>query len=86
MTLIWFEEAQNLLKREDCEYYVHYSNFDRRLDEWVSFDRIDTNTQVSSGESFSDKNSRDSSVKGKKQKVNNDLIAAYSLFSFMYTS
>eukprot|EP00607_Mallomonas_marina_P010391 CAMPEP_0182422342 /NCGR_PEP_ID=MMETSP1167-20130531/8001_1 /TAXON_ID=2988 /ORGANISM="Mallomonas Sp, Strain CCMP3275" /LENGTH=145 /DNA_ID=CAMNT_0024600321 /DNA_START=103 /DNA_END=537 /DNA_ORIENTATION=- len=25
----------------DFEYYVHYSGFDRRLDEWVSLDRID---------------------------------------------
>lgn len=31
---------------EDFEYYIHYVNFDRRLDEWVSLDRIDLNTIV----------------------------------------
>ena len=28
-------------KNEEYEYYVHYSGFDRRLDEWVTSDRID---------------------------------------------
>lgn len=26
---------------EDYEYYVHYSSFNRRLDEWIDFDRFD---------------------------------------------
>lgn len=30
--------------QSEFEFYVHYVNFDRRLDEWVTFDRIDTNT------------------------------------------
>lgn len=33
------------------EYYVHYPNFDRRLDEWVSYSRIDTYSNVDAGES-----------------------------------
>ena len=28
------------------EYYVHYTGFDRRLDEWVSCERIDLNSSV----------------------------------------
>lgn len=31
---------------EDFEYYIHYINFDRRLDEWVSVDRIDLSSAV----------------------------------------
>ncbi|RYG64794.1 hypothetical protein EON64_13275, partial [archaeon] len=35
-------EASN----EDFEYYVHYINFDRRMDEWVTVDRMDLDTPV----------------------------------------
>jgi len=31
---------------ESYEYYVHYPHFDRRLDEWVSYNRIDTDSIV----------------------------------------
>lgn len=31
---------------EDYEYYVHYVNFDRRLDEWTILERIDVNSPV----------------------------------------
>lgn len=30
----------------DLEYYIHYPGFDRRLDEWVTLDRIDLKSQV----------------------------------------
>jgi histone acetyltransferase MYST1 len=33
---------------EDHEYYVHYIHFDRRLDEWLSLDRIDLSQTVAS--------------------------------------
>ncbi len=35
------------LKPEDLEYYVHYPGYDRRLDEWVSIDRINLEVVVS---------------------------------------
>lgn len=34
---------------DELEYYVHYPNFDRRLDEWVTADRIDVKSLTSSG-------------------------------------
>lgn len=37
------------LKLEENEYYIHYPGFDRRLDEWVTSDRIDLAT-ASAGE------------------------------------
>jgi histone acetyltransferase MYST1 len=49
---------------ESFEYYVHYPNFDRRLDEWVPYHRIDTHTCVD----FSDRDSSDHATKGKKNK------------------
>ena len=30
----------------DYEYYVHYINFDRRLDEWISIERFDFQTNI----------------------------------------
>jgi histone acetyltransferase MYST1 len=33
---------------EEFEYYVHYLHHDRRLDEWVTLDRIDRYTKVDS--------------------------------------
>lgn len=35
------------------EYYVHYTNFDRRLDEWVTIDRIDLDANVNDTDSGS---------------------------------
>lgn len=38
------------LKPNELEYYVHFPGFDRRLDEWVTLDRIDTKSgQLSQG-------------------------------------
>ena len=31
---------------DQYEYYIHFIHFDRRLDEWVTFDRIDTSSIV----------------------------------------
>lgn len=31
---------------DDYEYYVHYTSFNRRLDEWVNFDRFDLDALV----------------------------------------
>lgn len=40
-------ENQNYnLKLNDFEFYVHFTAFDRRLDEWVTIDRIDLQTAV----------------------------------------
>jgi histone acetyltransferase MYST1 len=36
----------NELEPEAYEYYVHYPSYDRRLDEWVTYDRIDLQTMV----------------------------------------
>jgi histone acetyltransferase MYST1 len=36
-----------------CEYYVHYLTFNRRLDEWIAFDRIVPNTGEAAGEGAS---------------------------------
>lgn len=33
-------------QNQQLEYYVHYVSYDRRLDEWVSLDRIDTSRHV----------------------------------------
>lgn len=33
--------------QDDMEFYIHYPNFDRRLDEWVTIDRIDTDSAIS---------------------------------------
>lgn len=33
----------------EYEYYVHYVNFDRRLDAWISADRIDVNNPIVGG-------------------------------------
>ena len=34
----------------DYEYYIHFPTFDRRMDEWVTLDRIDLKTVVASGD------------------------------------
>ena len=38
------QEAITEHEPEIYEYYVHYTNYDRRLDEWVTVDRIDLET------------------------------------------
>lgn len=48
------ENASDELGPDAYEYYVHYPNYDRRLDEWVPYSRIDTATNVDSGEKDSD--------------------------------
>jgi len=35
-----------ILSLEDYEYYIHFPQFDRRLDEWVTIDRIDLESTV----------------------------------------
>ena len=37
------------LSSSDYEYYIHFPTFDRRMDEWVTFDRIDLKTGVVGG-------------------------------------
>jgi histone acetyltransferase MYST1 len=57
---------------EGFEYYVHYPNFDRRLDEWVTFNRIDIHSSVDpSGKDGAD-------AKGKKNKRKFEEVAAES--------
>ena len=34
------------LNIDELEYYIHFPSFDRRLDEWVSFDRIDIKSSL----------------------------------------
>ena len=43
-TIITTEDEH--LKQDDYEYYVHFPSFDRRLDEWVTIDRIDLYSAV----------------------------------------
>jgi len=64
---ILLKAVRTSFSKEENEYYVHYSNFDRRLDEWISFDRIDLNSQVD--DALTDKLSKELSTKSKKQKV-----------------
>ena len=52
-------QAQELSEQESYEYYVHYTNYDRRLDEWVTIDRIDLDS------SSNDANNGDSSPRSK---------------------
>jgi histone acetyltransferase MYST1 len=47
---------------EDYEYYVHYQTFDRRLDEWVAYKRIDISNEMSG-----ERHNRDS-MKSRKNK------------------
>lgn len=69
------------LSNEELEYYVHYPNFDRRLDEWVTVDRIDLKslTTVSAGELDDRKKAKrkleDASLDGKKDDKESVLIS-----------
>lgn len=40
------KQQLNLRGSSESEYYVHYTGFDRRLDEWVTEDRVDLSTSV----------------------------------------
>lgn len=45
-----FISPQGQAVGRDIEYYVHYKNYDRRLDEWVSGSRVISNkTQAQTG-------------------------------------
>jgi histone acetyltransferase MYST1 len=60
------KKAQDLNLRgseNEFEYYVHYTNFDRRLDEWVTPDRIDIYTTAEELEDIENAN-----MKSKKSK------------------
>jgi histone acetyltransferase MYST1 len=39
---LWAEIVECRVKRKtsEVEYYVHYENHDRRLDEWISLDKF----------------------------------------------
>ena len=64
---------------------MHYINFDRRLDEWVNFDRIDTTSLVPSSELVQDKISKDSSFKGKKHNKVRRTVTFYIIIEhFIY--
>ena len=52
------------------EYYVHFVTYDRRLDEWVTYDRIDTKTHVVSNHGD---NGEDSKYKRHKRKLDNEI-------------
>jgi histone acetyltransferase MYST1 len=57
-------ELRRIKKKEnEFEFYIHYVNFDRRLDEWVTIDRIDTTTPLSSTADHSEGKNR----KGKRR-------------------
>lgn len=55
---------------EELEFYIHYPSFDRRLDEWVTADRINTDSAVNG-------DAGDASTKfhKKSKKKNDDIIA-----------
>jgi histone acetyltransferase MYST1 len=40
-------DSLSSLVAQDYEYYIHFPTFDRRLDEWVTLDRINTSETVS---------------------------------------
>lgn len=40
------ENSTSIKGGEEFEYYIHYLHFDRRLDEWVTKDRIDVNNPI----------------------------------------
>ncbi len=56
------EGKEKIVNDKDYEFYVHYAKTDRRLDEWVTIDKIDLNYDAS--DSFGD----DSFVKNKKMR------------------
>ena len=60
------------------EYYVHYIDFDRRLDEWVTIDRIDLNSQIeispANGSSKYKKAKRKYEDDGKREEKENMLV------------
>jgi histone acetyltransferase MYST1 len=56
------KENASDFKSEVYEYYIHFPNFDRRLDEWVTIDRIDLDSLIAAG----DENGHH--LKGKLQK------------------
>ncbi len=57
------------LKPSDCEFYIHFPNFDRRMDEWVPYDRVGAPyvPDTSSTEDIND-GAPSSSQKNKKRK------------------
>lgn len=50
--------AVKSLKNDENEFYIHYPGFDRRLDEWVTLERVDLQTQLG------DKDQADAPVHG----------------------
>ena len=48
----------------DHEYYIHFLGYDRRLDEWISYDRIDTSkcSKGNAGHAESSSNSKHSNI------------------------
>ena len=58
------EESTTQLSQKN-EFYVHYVSFDRRLDEWVTEDRVDVATPVDVG---MEDNADDSKNKRNKRK------------------
>ena len=59
------KENSNLNKGEEFQYYIHYSHFDRRLDEWVTIDRIDVENPIIDSSS---NNENSPSKKGRKKR------------------
>jgi len=54
------------------EYYVHYPNFDRRLDEWVTYSRIDTHSLIDADGSLEHGNSKSRKNKRKADDTGTD--------------
>ena len=64
--------------QESFEYYVHYINYDRRLDEWVTLDRIDLNATCVEIENGQSSPRSKSGTKKMKRKLE-DMSGAQSL-------
>ena len=68
----------------DFEYYVHYPDLDRRLDEWITIRRIDMNTKVDPSQYETNtktkksrkRSSPDKSTSSNGKKANTDTAAA----------
>lgn len=60
-------QAQESAEHEIYEYYVHYTNYDRRLDEWVTIDRIDLDTNCNDDNGDSSPRTKASTKKMKRK-------------------
>lgn len=59
---------------EELEFYVHYPSYDRRLDEWVTYDRIDIHTMVVGAHTCDHDDSHSSAHKPTKKSTSTNVL------------